>query len=39
MAKMGVEIEASAPEDFDKFIRAELVKWSAVAKQAGVKGE
>ena len=39
MAKMGVEIEASAPEDFDKFIRAELVKWSAVAKQVGVKGE
>ena len=39
MVKMGVEIEASAPEDFDKFIRAELLKWSAVAKQAGVKGE
>ena len=39
MARMGVEIEASTPEDFDKFIRAELLKWSAVAKQAGVKGE
>ncbi len=39
MAKMGVEIEAGTPEEFDKFIRAELAKWSVVAKQAGVKGE
>ena len=39
MAKMGVEIVASSPEDFDKFIRAEFGKWSGVAKQAGVKGE
>ena len=39
MAKMGVEIEAGTPEEFDKFIRAEYAKWSVVAKQAGVKGE
>ena len=39
MAKMGVEIEAGTPEEFDKFIRAEFSKWSVVAKQAGVKGE
>ena len=39
MARMGVEIEASSPEDFDKFIRAEFAKWSTVAKQAGVKGD
>jgi len=39
MAKMGVEIVASSPEDFDKFIRAEFGKWSGVARQAGVKGE
>lgn len=38
MAKMGVEIEAGTPEEFDKFFRAEFAKWSGVAKQAGVKG-
>jgi tripartite-type tricarboxylate transporter receptor subunit TctC len=39
MAKMGVDVVAGSPEDFDKFIRAEYGKWSGVAKQAGVKGE
>jgi tripartite-type tricarboxylate transporter receptor subunit TctC len=39
VARMGVEIVAGTPEDFDKFIRAEYAKWSGVAKQAGVKGE
>lgn len=39
MAKMGVEIVAGTPEEFDKFIRAEYGKWSGVAKQAGVKGD
>lgn len=39
MAKMGVDVVTSQPEEFDKFLRAELVKWGNVAKQAGVKGD
>jgi tripartite-type tricarboxylate transporter receptor subunit TctC len=39
MSRMGVEIVAGTPDDFDKFIRAEYTKWSDVAKQAGVKAE
>jgi tripartite-type tricarboxylate transporter receptor subunit TctC len=39
MAKLGTDVVTSSPEAFDKFIRAELTKWSGVAKQAGVKGE
>ena len=38
-AKLGVDIVAGSPEEFDKFIRAQYSKWSSVAKQAGVKGE
>lgn len=39
MAKMGVDVVASQPEEFDRFLRSELTKWSSVAKQAGVKAE
>ena len=39
LAKLGVDIVAGSPEEFDKFIRAQYSKWSGVAKQAGVKGE
>jgi tripartite-type tricarboxylate transporter receptor subunit TctC len=39
MAKLGTDVVTSSPEAFDQFIRAELGKWSGVAKQAGVKGE
>jgi tripartite-type tricarboxylate transporter receptor subunit TctC len=39
MARMGVEVVAGSPEEFDKFIRAEYAKWSGVARQAGVKAE
>ena len=38
-AKLGVDIAAGSPEEFDKCIRAQYSKWSSVAKQAGVKGE
>ncbi|MFZ2736676.1 MAG: tripartite tricarboxylate transporter substrate binding protein [Burkholderiaceae bacterium] len=39
MTKLGTDVVTSSPEEFDKFIRSELGKWSTVAKQAGVKGE
>jgi tripartite-type tricarboxylate transporter receptor subunit TctC len=39
MAKLGTDVVTNSPEVFDQFIRAELTKWSGVAKQAGVKGE
>lgn len=39
MTKMGVEVALNTPEEFDKFMRSELVKWGAVAKRAGVKPE
>lgn len=37
MAKLGVDMVLNSPEEFDKFMRAELGKWGAVAKRAGVK--
>ncbi len=37
MLKLGVDVVASQPEEFDRFMRSELVKWGGVAKQAGVK--
>jgi tripartite-type tricarboxylate transporter receptor subunit TctC len=39
MVKLGVDVVASKPEEFDKFVREEFVKWGKVAKQAGVKAE
>jgi len=39
LAGQGLELVGSSPEEFDAFIRAELVKWSAVLKAAGVKPE
>jgi tripartite-type tricarboxylate transporter receptor subunit TctC len=39
LAAQGLELVGSSPEEFDGFIRAELAKWSAVLKAAGVKPE
>jgi tripartite-type tricarboxylate transporter receptor subunit TctC len=39
LAGQGLELVGSGPEEFDSFIRAELAKWSAVLKAAGVKPE
>jgi tripartite-type tricarboxylate transporter receptor subunit TctC len=35
----GAEVVASAPEEFDAFVRAEAVKWAKVVKAAGIKPE
>ena len=39
LAGQGLELVGSSPEEFDAFIRAELTKWSAVLKAAGLKPE
>jgi len=39
LAGQGLELVGSSPEEFDAFIRAEVAKWSAVLKAAGVKPE
>jgi tripartite-type tricarboxylate transporter receptor subunit TctC len=38
MASQGAEPVASTPEQFAAFIRAEMAKWSAVIKRAGLEG-
>ena len=39
LAAQGLELVGSSPEQFDAFIRAEVAKWAAVLKAAGVKAE
>jgi len=39
MTKIGIDVVASSPEDFEKYLSTEYSKWSVVAKQAGVKDE
>ena len=38
-ADLGVEIVASAPEEFGAFIRSEIDKWAPVVKASGAKAE
>jgi len=35
----GIDLVASRPEDFDRFVASETVKMARVIKQAGIKGE
>ena len=37
LEKMGVEVVGSTPEEFAAYLQAEIGKWSAVIKAAGVK--
>jgi tripartite-type tricarboxylate transporter receptor subunit TctC len=39
LEKMGVEIVSSTPEQFAGYLQAEIVKWGAVIKAAGVTAE
>jgi len=39
LARVGADIIASTPEEFGKFLRAELVKWARVVKESGLKAE
>lgn len=38
-ARDGTEVVAGTPEEFDAYIRAEIVKWAKVVKSAGIKPE
>ena len=35
----GVEVVIDTPEQFGKYIRAEIVKWAKVAREAQIKQE
>ena len=37
--QQGVDIVASSPEEFEKFIIAEVAKWSRVVQAAGVRAD
>ena len=39
LSQEGVDAEYMAPEEFRKFLRAEIAKWAKVVKAAGVKGD
>lgn len=35
----GVQLHASSPEQFDRFLQAEIKRWTSVAREAGVQPE
>jgi tripartite-type tricarboxylate transporter receptor subunit TctC len=39
LAGGGLDVVGDAPEEFGRFIRAEITKWSAIAKQVGAKAD
>jgi tripartite-type tricarboxylate transporter receptor subunit TctC len=39
LRSQGLEIEASSPEQFEKFIKDEIAKWAKVVRAAGIKAE
>jgi len=39
LAAMGATVVANSPEEFTKFVLAEIRKWGAVTKAAGIKAE
>ena len=38
-AKQGVEVRTSTPEQLGEFVRSEVVRWSKVIKDAGIKAD
>ena len=39
LASLGAEVVANSPEEFSRFVQAEIRKWAAVTKAAGIKLE
>ena len=37
--KQGVEVQTSTPEQFDKFVKAEVARWAKVIKDAGIRAD
>jgi tripartite-type tricarboxylate transporter receptor subunit TctC len=35
----GLDVVGDAPDEFGRFIRSEIAKWSAIAKQVGAKAD
>jgi tripartite-type tricarboxylate transporter receptor subunit TctC len=38
-AALGADIVGAAPDEFAAFVRAEIPKWSKIARDAGIKAE
>jgi tripartite-type tricarboxylate transporter receptor subunit TctC len=38
-ARQGVDVDVKSPESFGQMMKAEIVKWEAVVRKAGVKAE
>jgi tripartite-type tricarboxylate transporter receptor subunit TctC len=39
LVQLGSDTVGSTPEQFDKFVRDEIVKWTAIAKKVGLRAE
>ena len=39
LVALGAEVVASSPQEYGAFIRAEIVKWGKLVKEAGIKAE
>jgi tripartite-type tricarboxylate transporter receptor subunit TctC len=37
--KQGIEVVTSTPEELDRFVRAELARWTPIIKAAGIKAD
>ena len=37
--KQGVDVQTSTPEQFDAFVRSEVVRWAKVIKDAGIRAD
>ena len=37
--KQGVDVQTSTPEQFDAFVKAEVVRWAKVIKDAGIRAD
>jgi hypothetical protein len=39
MAQIGFDVVAGSPEEFGKFMKAEVERWTAVVQRGGIKPE
>jgi len=39
LTELGIEVVGSKPEEFDSFIRTEIVRWAPVVRQSGAKAD
>ena len=36
LTELGIDVAASSREEFDQYIRADIVRWAKVIKEAGI---